>query len=43
MVKTADHEYGIERDEVKVAEVSRRWFRICHMCGVERARAKMTS
>ena len=30
-----DHEYTIERDGTKVAEVSKRWFRIRDSYGVE--------
>ena len=30
-----DHEYRIERDEAKVAEVSKRWFRVRDTYGVE--------
>ena len=30
-----DHEYTIERDGVKVAEVSKRWFRVSDTYGVE--------
>jgi uncharacterized protein YxjI len=30
-----DHEYSIKQERHKIAEVSRRWFRITHTYGVE--------
>jgi uncharacterized protein YxjI len=37
-----DHEYEIEHDGEKVAEVSRRWFRVRETYGIEVARVRPT-